>query len=278
MARVLVTGSTGQLGADLCRELVAKGHQVIGFDRTYDVGQVRIIYEGLCEASPELVIHCAALTNVDACEFNPSEAVRINVQGTDNVAAYCSIVDIPMIFISTDQVFSGSQNDSWGDKFFYREGSNTAPVNIYGMTKLLAERIVQQKVKKHFILRTAWLYGSSKNNYVNYYRDLSHKKLLVPDCQGNPTSTLALSEMISKLIDKMPESGVYNAVCGGAVYKYSLARFLNPKAKIIQVEPGAGAPRPRDTDLSNAKLSAIIGRIPTWQEALEQYIGASIGK
>ena len=259
--RIAIVG-VGMLGKDLVSVLEEAGHDVTSFNSSYDICDVKWMWKIVLHC--DLVIHCAAFTNVDLCEYEVAAACKINIEGTNNVAMFCEQEDIPMIYISTDQVFDGK------NIFRYCEKSIPDPKNVYGMTKYLGERVVESIVKKHYILRTAWLYGKHKSNYIDYYRN-SEGSACVPDSISNPTSTVALSRMISKLISVMPESGIYNAVCSGSVSKKELAEKLSPG---IDCEKWSSmAPRPYRTDLSNDKLAAVIGPIPTWEQSLQEYLG-----
>ena len=262
--RISIFGHTGMLGVDLVKEL--EGHEVARMN--CDITKVSSMYSLLVNSSPELVIHLAAMTNVDECEKNPSEAARVNIEGTSNVAAACSYLNVPIVYVSTDMVFNGD-----GCKLFgFCEKSIPNPKNVYGMTKLLGEKVVQSRCEKHYILRTAWLYGKHKNNYVDYYRN-SDGAAVVPISTSNPTSTVALSRMIVKLLAANAPYGIYNAVCTGWVSKKEVANYLNPG--IDCQNPSEVAPRPYRTPLYNTKLAAVIGEIPTWEQALEEYLNES---
>lgn len=263
--KILVTGSSGMLGQTLVPELVSNGHEV--YDEYFNICDWDEVAVAFSDAQPDLVIHAAAFTDVDGAEASPFEAVNVNVIGTNNVIrvarAWSSLWNkLPVIYISTDQVL----NEEWVG---LTEKTTPKPVNTYAMTKLLGEKVVKQAIETYYILRTGWLYGKGKKHYIDYYRTAPEPH--APHAYGSPTSTKALSRMIVKLIEKMPEPGIYNAVCSGYTTKYKLATQFNPNAKMLH-KTETMAPRPEVSVLDNSKLSAIIGTIPTWEEALEEYL------
>lgn len=255
-----MTGYNGMLGQDLVPALEDAGHSVGWFPYK------DIPFYGERVEEYDLVIHAAAMTDVDKCEQDPDEAIKWNAEYTGILAKFCKAYKTPLIYISTDMVFSGESN------YPESETDKTGPINVYGMTKLLGEKIVQQYCKKYYILRTSWLYGKGKRNYVDYYR--TEPSPSVPFFTwGRPTSTVALSRMIVKLIEVMPEFGIYHASCRGTVSKHSLAEMLGAK-NVKGLNPCA--PRPAAIELDSSKLEKVIGPIPTWQEAMEEYLGYSI--
>ena len=159
MRKVIVTGASGQLGKALIQayegdpqvELVALDHKDLAIEDLESVRQMFLREE------PDVVINCAAYTNVDGCEENESQANRINGVGPRNLAIYCEKLNAKLIHISTDYVFDGCGSRP------YREDDRPMPVSAYGRSKLVGEMYVANLCHRHFIIRTAWLYGEGKN-------------------------------------------------------------------------------------------------------------------
>ena len=163
--RVLVTGANGMLGMDLCALLEEAGHTVIRTDvgtregmevpawEALDITNTQAVTQTLLHHQPDVVIHGAAYTDVDGCERNPDQAYRINALGTWNLASVCGAHHITLVYLSTDFVFDGKKTEP------YTEFDTPNPLGHYGASKLAGERYVSQLCRKHFIVRTAWLFG-----------------------------------------------------------------------------------------------------------------------
>jgi len=178
--KVLITGSSGMLGMDLAKEL-RKDYDVFGVDLVRSIYKADItnrqsIASVIKEVSPDIVIHTAALTDVDGCERDKKKAYRINSDGTKNVALACKSVGAVLVYISTDFVFDGKK------KRPYLESDKTGPLGVYADSKLRGEAAVKKVLKKYFILRTSWLYGKNGKNFVAHKaNDRSRHKI----CKAN---------------------------------------------------------------------------------------------
>ena len=158
---VLVTGANGMLGQDLCPILEDEGYEVVETDiNTLDITNSDMVKKVLSGQKPDIVVHCAAYTNVDKAEEDYDTAHKINAVGTENLAKACAQNDITLVYISTDYVFQGN-----GAKP-YKPTDETSPLNNYGLTKYEGEQAVQKYCKKFYICRTAWLYGIHGKNFV----------------------------------------------------------------------------------------------------------------
>lgn len=167
MKKVLVTGANGMLGQDLCLILKENGYKVIPTVHTtanneicLDITDFSMVQSVLSEQKPDIVIHCAAYTNVDKAEEDYDTAHKINVNGTENIAKVCAENDITLVYISTDYVFDGES------KTALKPTDKINPINNYGLTKLLGEQAVRKYCKKYYIARTSWLYGIYGTNFV----------------------------------------------------------------------------------------------------------------
>ena len=171
MKKVLVTGANGMLGKDLCPILEDSGYEVIETDiDIMDITDIFSVKSNIEKYNPNIVIHCAAYTNVDGAETDRKTAEKINVEGTKNLAKICSKNDIPILYISTDYVFGGEKDEP------YLPDDVPYPINVYGLTKLKGEEAIQECCKKYYVVRTSWLYGIHGKNFVETMIELSNRK------------------------------------------------------------------------------------------------------
>ena len=169
--KVLVTGARGMLGQDLCPVLIESGFNILPTDiQELDITNVNSCKNVLENNKPDIVIHCAAFTNVEESEKNIQNSSEINVNGTENIAKICSENDITLVYISTDYVFDGNKN------LPYTTENHPKPLNNYGITKYKGEEIVKKYCKKYYIIRTSWLYGKFGKNFVNTMLNLVKEK------------------------------------------------------------------------------------------------------
>lgn len=294
--KVLIIGSSGMLGTDLCKELRHK-YEVIGTDlagsresaagrfKKADITDRKSITAFIKQIRPFLAVHTAAYTDVDGCELNPEKAYKINSDGTRNIALACKACGATLIYISTDFVFDGKKQRP------YRETDEAHPVSVYGDSKLKGEEAVKNILKKYFILRTSWLYGKYGKNFVNTIiaKAKSDKVLKVVNDQiGSPTYTKDLAKAIRKLMDKIVGSrqpvvgsfGIYHVSNSGSVSWFDYAKKIlsraNIRALIIPISSknlDRPAKRPAMSVLDNAKFVKLTGyRMRGWQEALKEYV------
>ena len=279
---VLVTGAKGMLGQDLCPILEDAGYEVIETDvDTLDITNAEQVNQVLKDKMPEVVIHCAAYTNVDKAEEDLKTAELINVTGTENIADACGKLGITMVYISTDYVFDGTKDSP------YTPQDKPNPINNYGMTKYKGEEAVRSFCEKHYIARTSWLYGHHGKNFVETMLSLKDKEELkvVDDQIGCPTWTVELANGILKLLDSKPY-GTYH-VCGSGhttwygfakeIFKQAIelvhAEYINTKVNAITSKELARAPRPLNSRLDKSKLIENgFKLLPTWQDALNRYL------
>ena len=266
--KILLTGASGMLGQDLSPVLEDVGAFVIetssdNMDIT-DVAQVKNVLN--C-THPDMVIHCAAYTNVDKAEEEPEKAELINVKGTENIAKVSAELDIPVVYISTDYVFYGSKNTP------YTPDDIPNPLNIYGKTKLAGEEMIKKYCKKYYIVRTSWLYGHYGKNFVETMISMADKPELkvVDDQIGCPTWTVELANGILKLLSK--PYGTYHVCGGGQTSWYGFAKeiFKNMNLDVNLIPCSSAefprpAKRPAYSVMDNQKLCR------NWEAALRDYI------
>lgn len=275
--KVLITGCRGQLGTELIKQLIGKEqNELIETDvHNLDIANQKQVFELVQLNRPEIIINCAAFTNVDACEANEADAFRVNAIGAQNLSAAAYSIGSKIVQISTDYVFDGNGNVP------RREYDRTNPKSVYGNSKELGELLVRQTNPKHFILRTAWLYGEG-NNFVRTMLKLSKEKTelsVVNDQIGSPTSTVDLAKCIIDIIST-ESYGTYHATCEGQCSWYDYAkRIFELKSIDIKVNPitseelGRSAPRPKFSVMDNFMLKLIgLNSFRHWEEALEEYL------
>lgn len=159
--KVLVTGSNGQLGYDVVKELEKRDIDCCGATRQdFDLTDAEATEQFIKEYAPDAVIHCGAYTTVDKAEDEPEKCFLVNAKGTENIAKVCKGIDAKMIYISTDYVFDGEKESP------YEVDDMPNPINVYGKSKLAGEQIVQKILEKYFILRISWVFGEHGSNFV----------------------------------------------------------------------------------------------------------------
>ena len=280
--RVLVTGAKGQLGSDVVNELNSRKYETIGVDiEEMDITDPESVNKVVVKANPDVVIHCAAWTAVDAAEDcdNISIVRSVNVEGTKNIANVCKKLDCKMIYISTDYVFSGRGTDPWKP-----DCRNYAPLNVYGQTKLEGELAVADALDKYFIVRIAWVFGVNGSNFIKTMLNIGKKYdtvRVVNDQIGTPTYTYDLARLIADMAES-ENYGYYHATNeGGYISWYDFACEIFKQAgyntNVVPVtteEYGISkAKRPFNSRLDKSKLLENgFEPLPTWQNALKRYL------
>ncbi len=278
--KLLVTGAGGMLGQTLSPYLAKRGHDVAAFGKEdLDITDGDLVERVVVEQRPDLIVHCAAYTQVDLAETEEEAAFAINEHGTENVARAAGMLNIPMLYVSTDYVFDGSNNMP------YKTSDPTAPISVYGKSKLAGELAVQRHCQNYYIVRTSWLYGPYGRNFVDTIYKLGEERdqiKVVADQVGSPTSTATLSEIIADLI-VTKSYGIYHATDDGVTSWFDFAREivkdLETKGKKVEVVPietkdmPRPAPRPAYSALDKSDLVKALGRpLTPWQEALHDYL------
>lgn len=298
--RVFVTGVGGQLGHDVVNNLISRGYEAIGSDIVpeysgvkdgsevttapyiqLDITNKEAVLTTIENMKPDVIIHCAAWTAVDAAEDDENRAKvdAINHLGTQNIADVAKIVDSKMVYISTDYVFDGKGTRPWepDDKCY-------APLNVYGQSKLDGELAVANTLEKYFIVRIAWVFGLNGKNFIKTMINVgkSHDTVRVVNDQiGTPTYTLDLARLLVDMIET-EKYGYYHATNEGGYiswydfcvefYKqYGLTTNVIP---VTTAEYGLSkAARPFNSRLSKEKLiEAGFTPLPSWQDAVARYL------
>lgn len=275
--KILVTGSRGQLGSDVTAQLKTEGIEVIEASLPeIDITDSNAVENLVAESRADGVIHCAAYTNVDLAESEKELCRKINVDGTLNIARSCKNHDIPLLFTSTDYVFSGEGNTP------FETDSEKAPCNFYGESKLGGENAVIENCDKYFILRISWVFGENGKNFVKTMLRLAETKSeinVVADQIGSPTYTKDLAVLICQMI-KSDKYGVYHATnegfCSWADFAEKIMEYSDLPVKINRIssdEYKSAAVRPLNSRLSKKSLDkAGFCRLPDWQDALKRFL------
>ena len=277
--KVLVTGSTGQLGGELVRVLAGEGHEIIAPDRReFDLAFPEKVGDAIRAREADWVINCAAYTQVDQAEAEPELAYRVNRDSAAGIARAVSAYGGRMLQVSTDFIFSGKQSCP------YTEEDHPDPVNVYGQSKWEGERAVREILPGALILRTAWVYGSRGANFVRtiLMAAASREELRVVDDQiGTPSWTADISRTIQALI-RGDRHGVYHFTNEGVASWYDFACAITALgasvgfpvvARRVLPIPSADYPtqaiRPRFSVLDKQKIRTLLpAPIPHWRESL----------
>jgi len=268
--KALITGANGMLGQDLSPILEDEGYEVIETDvDSMDITDINSVKKVLTTEKPDIVFHCAAWTNVDKAEEDPKGAELINFKGTENVAKICSQLDITIVYISTDYVFDGEKPETE----FYTPSDKTNPLSVYGKTKLMGEQAILNNCKKHYIVRTSWLYGINGKNFVETMLSLKDKPEIkvVNDQRGCPTWTIELANALVKIVN-MP-FGIYHACGSKSTTWYEFAKEIFSLSNLnVNLLPCKTEEFPRlakihkDSAMNNNKICR------DWKLALKDYL------
>ena len=285
--KIVITGGKGMLGRTLQKELAE--HEIVvadlpDWDITDDEGFLR----KLMAAAPDVVIHCAAMTNVDACEADRDLAFKLNEEGSRNVALACSACGARLFAISTDYVFSGEPpREPWA----WSETDIPRPRTVYGLSKFSGEQMVQMLNSDATVLRIAWLYGAGGPSFVHTMAKLGAEAgaplRVVNDQSGNPTSAKAVADVIRFLLTRPDVSGIVHATCEDQCTWYDLAcevkrlmgdRFPRAVEPCTTEEFPRPAPRPHNSALKKSVLNVLGYRTPNWKKALADFVSAEFAR
>ena len=291
--KLLIVGYKGQLGSEIIKNLE---DNIVDFEslakvniflvkmgsKELDIIDKSYVLESISKIKPDIIINCAAYTNVDKAEEDYEKAFKVNALGPRNLAITAESIGAKLIHISTDYVFGGKGITVSGEKMPYREYDTPNPINVYGKTKLLGENYVRDFCSKYFIIRTSWLYGENGSNFVKTILKSAREKeklQVVNDQIGNPTNAEDLAKHILKLAFT-DEYGIYHCTGNGIASWYDFACKIIEYAEIdCIVEPVTSeqftrkAKRPSYSCLDNMMLRSTIGDgMRDWEEALYDFV------
>jgi dTDP-4-dehydrorhamnose reductase len=272
--KLLVTGAAGMLGRDVMLAAGNAGHDVVGYGHTeLDITDGVAVQAKLEAERPDVVINCAAWTDVDGAEESEEAAMAVNGTGAGNVSAAAEAVGASVVYVSSDYVFDGAKGAP------YVESDQPAPLSAYGRTKLAGEETTAAANPRHFIARSSWLFGIAGRNFVETMLQLAAdhgEVLVVRDQVGSPTYTWHLASGIVRLIEGL-EHGIHHMAAAGSCSWYDFAREIFEQAKVeckvlsgTTEMLGRPAPRPPFSALVSQREHAIA--LPAWQDGLSGYL------
>jgi dTDP-4-dehydrorhamnose reductase len=272
--KVLVTGAGGMLGRDVVLAAGNAGHDVVGFGHAeLDVTDEAMVKAKIELERPDVVINCAAWTDVDGAEESEDAALAVNETGAGLIAAAAATVDASVVYVSSDYVFDGTKGAP------YVETDETAPLSAYGRTKLAGEEATAAANKRHFVVRSSWLFGIGGSNFVETMLRLAatqNEVLVVRDQVGSPTYTWHLAYGIVRLIEGI-EFGIHHMAAAGSCSWYEFAREIFEQAEVecrvlsaTTEMLGRPAPRPPYSALVSQRRHAI--ELPAWRDGLAGYL------
>lgn len=275
--KILITGAQGQLGYHL-KQVLADHELFLADIGNLDIVNGSAVERVFREFQPELVIHCAAYTAVDRAEDEVAKAYAVNRDGAANLAEGAKRLNIPMLMISTDYVFDGRARRSYG------ETAKPKPASVYGASKLAGEEVVKKLAPKHWIVRTAWLYGGAAEhrNFVRTILGLARKEKIlnvVNDQIGSPTYASDLAQAIRQIITKKLPFGTWHIANTGQASWYDFAKEILKLSKLSnRLKPTKShelkrkAPRPAFSALSTRKAAKHGIILRPWQDALADFL------
>ena len=287
--RLAVTGREGQVASSLVEAAQARdGVEVVAIGRpALDLARPDTVLAALEAARPDIVVSAAAYTAVDQAEDEKELAFAVNATGAGKVAQAAARLGVPVIHLSTDYVFDGAKDGA------YVETDQTAPLGVYGASKLAGEAAVAAVNPHHLILRTAWVYSPFGKNFVKTMLRLASDRdeiAVVADQWGNPTSALDIADAILHAAARLQDDkdiaafGVYHLAGSGEINWSGFARhvldtskaFGGPHARVRDIaakDYPTKARRPQNSRLSSAKFAGVFGwRAPHWREATEEVV------
>ncbi len=277
--KVVVNGAAGQLAGDIIGVLREQGDEVFGYDLDLDITDYDAVMGTIPGLAPDLLINTAAHMDADAAEGDPASSYRVNFTGTQNLALACRAAGCPMVFFSSDYVFSGSKGSA------YVEFDDPDPLGVYGRAKLAAERYIQSVLSQYYICRTQWLFGKyGKRNFVKSILRKAREEgqlAVVTNEVGTPTYCRDLAEVAVGLA-KSGRYGLYHTTNSGVCSRYDFAREILEVAGMAEVpikpiqysDLNLPCPRPPYSPLENLNLQ--LQGMPVarpYRAALEEYVG-----
>ncbi|MGI9017548.1 MAG: dTDP-4-dehydrorhamnose reductase [Euzebya sp.] len=275
--RVLITGSGGQLGHDLQQCFTDAGDDTVGLDRaSLDITDAAAVGQAMLSHKPDVVVHSAAFTQVDACERETDRAWAVNAVGSWLVARACAEVGSAMVYVSTDYVFDGTLGRP------YTEFDAVNPQSMYGRSKHAGERKVREVLSQHYIVRTSWVHGSHGGNFAKTMLRLGRERgevSVVDDQTGTPTFSIDLAAQINHLVSTRMY-GTYHLTNSGHCTWFEFAAAIFAAAGVnVRLTPtdtasfGAPAHRPAYSVLDNLLARQIgLPAMPAWQDSLPRLL------
>ncbi|CAN7184183.1 dTDP-4-dehydrorhamnose reductase [Rossellomorea sp. LjRoot5] len=274
--KVLVTGYNGQLGYDVVKEGKRQGIEIFGTTSVdLDITNRSMVTNFINDLKPDVIIHCAAYTEVDKAEDDREKCWEVNVNGTKNLVDATRGINSKFMYISTDYVYEGV------GKVPYVESDNPNPHCYYGLTKYEGEKVVQSAIGNFFIVRISWVFGIKGNNFIKTMLRLAEARQelnVVGDQYGSPTYTVDLARLLLEII-KTNQYGIYHAsnegFCNWADFAREIFKLSERQVKVNSItteQYPTRAKRPKNSRMSKKKLSDNgFTPLPSWENALNRF-------
>ena len=286
--KLLVFGSSGQVGTELQRARLPEAMMLAGFDIAgVDITNREAVFAGVRRERPDLVINAAAYTAVDRAEAEPAAAFAANAEGPKHIAAACREAGIPLIHISTDYVYDGAKRGP------YIEGDPVNPLGVYGRSKAAGDQAVRDALAEHVILRTAWVYSAHGHNFVKTMLRLAAERpalRVVADQRGSPTAASDIAAALIAIAAKIGAGerhwGTFHFTGAGETTWHGFAEAIvalagrrMPVEAIATADYPTPARRPANSVLDCSKIAAAYGIVARpWQEALAEVVAELFDK
>ena len=271
--KILITDIESNIGKYLNSSLAEK-NTVFGFTKkTLYLPDKAKALEIIANIKPDVVIHTSSIENLELCEENESLAYTYNTIGSLNAAYPCSLLDIPIVYLSTSYVYDGEKSTP------YYETDDCYPVNVFGKTKLASEKLIRTLCKKYFIIRTSWIFGGSDCFVKNVLKNKTAEVFICTKEVGNPTYIKDLSFSIEKIIHS-DLYGIYNLANTGHVSKYDWVKYIfeltNINKEMVALPENImneGICRPKYTAMNTTLIKNCFDtELPDWKISLKEYI------
>lgn len=273
--KVFITGADGQLAKAFC-EIYPKDKLHLAGKAVLDVTNRRDVVRQIMDVDPDIIFHFASMTRGDDCSKDPAGAYKINVEGTRNVVECAKKLGCQLLFISTNEVFDGKKTSA------YTERDRPNPVTVVGKTKYKAEQIIRKNIKKHYIVRTSWLFSKWSDNflYVIYKKAYKTKSVkLVTDEVSSPTYSLDLARAMKKLVESQ-KFGTYHITNSGTASRFEFGKKMFQLCKVnnLTILPVAldefmrHSKPPKYTPLVSVKLDKLKIKMPSWKSSLKKFL------
>lgn len=283
--RIIITGAAGQVGTELITQAPEYAHEVIALPRAeLDIADKNNVLAVVADRTPDIIINAGAYTAVDKAEDEKELAFRVNRDGSENLADACANLNIPLIHISTDYVFDGSKPSA------YLETDPVKPVNAYGASKEAGETAIRNKLDKHIILRTSWVFSAHGGNFVKSMIRLANDRdelNIVSDQKGGPTAAADIAQTCLKIaasLSENPSWGTYHYSGAPDTNWFEFAKeIINRSASLIKKQPSVNpittadyptpAARPANSVMNCEKIKNTFGITqPSWKDSLDKVI------
>lgn len=276
MLKVWLNGYSGQIGQEINKLLDPLRYEIFCTDKDdLDITKVDSVLNFGEINRPDIIINCAGMTDVDECEANKEEAFRVNAIGARNLSIIAGKISAKLVHISTDDIFNGTKEKPF-DEF-----DEPNPSTIYGKSKLAGERYVKEFTRKHFIIRSSWVYGHKSNFVTKVIAAAKNKQTLhiANDQYGSPTSAQELAQFITYIMNTN-EYGTYHMTCLGVCSREEFAKEilkqLNIETQFVGVPTSQAdftSQHPSYTVLDDLILRILNDyQVSTWQDALNDYL------